>query len=928
MRPTRIAIHGAQGRERRRPARRGRLRPPSARHGQRHRRRRAADAAVRGTTRHREAVLRVVRIEALRRELILKRDSGDFLVVTALHRKNIEIPILKLPLLLQSGHRERDLILPRVPQFGELTIESVVDPCLLDPKDVERREALGTGDLGRVVGGVLRHADRRIHFVFDEIGIDLRDVDIGLGRDAGHNCGTPGVDHRRATEGERPDEIGHGRARVLRCQRQDRENGRERAEHGKCVSEFRNPHESSLRKEGCRDGAKSAGGGEDRPWALFFQTDPVTENVARDSRSPHAFSTMVQGIHNPVASYPHGITKEKYRRVAPIRRTVVQARVLFLGETAGMFRRLAHALGQDVIRRRNCILGFTLVAVLAAPARAETLETPCPQIVLDVTRSEGSVGLSDAEKKLVCGNPSDPTWKNIPPSQAAFHLRGFLQERGYLRPEIRTEHGRLLVDVGAPSKVAKFETVGAPGSLRTNRMREIVGERLTPKLLDTIEKRLTERLQGAGYACSKVQLRADPNTDVVRATIHAGPVGRIADIDRSKVQGIDPLAVSRHDAFAIGDTYNGDALARTARRLITADLVRSAYFLTDCDGGKVYVHEYAIADAPRIVSFAVGANTERLFNVRASWRHTALGELASQLGFDAQASVTEQSFGATGEWYPFRAAPRLYFSWNASARRDNQPNREWYTLEAGFGPARSWDFDVGRLEVRLAPLFRSIHNVRGAAAGTSQMLVVEGRARFVSSDFEYYAGSPRAGFRTQFAIAQSVREALSATSFTALRWTGEKLWNLGHWDPPAWILGVRFAASTTITPEPFNSTAAALQPYRYYLGGRDNLRGFGFATVPGDDLGGFTALTAGVELRAPPFLPGNLEPFVFADVGALGRSAFALEDPVYLTPGVGIRWESPIGTLRGTYSHGLLLTRGARMVEPGHRFYLSIGEEF
>lgn len=578
---------------------------------------------------------------------------------------------------------------------------------------------------------------------------------------------------------------------------------------------------------------------------------------------------------------------------------------------------------------RSSITGIlVLLAFVGALVLEARVEAPCPQVVFDLSESDDAIGLSEAEKKLVCGNPNDPTWRNIPPSQAAFHVRGFLQERGYLRPEIRTENGRVLVRVGPPSVVQKFETVGAPASIHPDRLRAIVGQRLTPGLLDGVEKRLTERLQREGYACSKVKLQADPSSDIVRATVTPGPQQVVSRIDRSKVQGIDPLALSRYDAFHVGDVFDGTALTRTSRRLVSADVVRSSYFLTDCDGKDAIVHQHAFVDAPRIVSFAIGANTERLFNLRGSWQHTALGELASRIGFDAQASVTEQTLNAAGEWYPFRSDPRAYFSWNATARRDSQPTREWYTVEAGFGPAHSWDYRLGRLEVRLAPLLRSIHNVRGGAFGSTQLLVLEGRARFLSADFEYYAASPRSGFQTQFAVAQSVREALSPTSFTALRWTGEKLWNFGGWDPPAWILGFRFAASTTVTDEPFASTAPALQPYRYFLGGRDNLRGFGFASIPGDNLGAFTSLAASLELRVPPFLPGKLEPFVFVDAGAVGRAAFSLEHPIYLSPGVGIRWESPIGPVRGTYSHGVLLTRGPRMVEPGHRFYLSLGEEF
>src|SRR5277367_5859731 len=54
-------------------------------------------------------------------------------------------------------------------------------------------------------------------------------------------------------------------------------------------------------------------------------------------------------------------------------------------------------------------------------------------------------GLSDSEKRLVCGD-SDPqaantdhvkfdnAWKTLPPAQAQYNMKNFLQERGYYHP--------------------------------------------------------------------------------------------------------------------------------------------------------------------------------------------------------------------------------------------------------------------------------------------------------------------------------------------------------------------------------------------------------------------------------------------------------------------------------------------------------------
>jgi outer membrane translocation and assembly module TamA len=66
-----------------------------------------------------------------------------------------------------------------------------------------------------------------------------------------------------------------------------------------------------------------------------------------------------------------------------------------------------------------------------------------------------------------------------------------------------------------------------------------------------------------------------------------------------------------------------------------------------------------------------------------------------------------------------------------------------------------------------------------------------------------------------------------------------------------------------------------------------------------------------------------MDPFVFTDFGVTGNGPASFDLPVYWSPGVGIRWASPVGPIRTTFAQGFTDT------SPSHfQFYFNFGEEF
>ena len=105
------------------------------------------------------------------------------------------------------------------------------------------------------------------------------------------------------------------------------------------------------------------------------------------------------------------------------------------------------------------------------------------------------------------------------------------------------------------------------------------------------------------------------------------------------------------------------------------------------------------------------------------------------------------------------------------------------------------------------------------------------------------------------------------------------------------------------------------------------MRGYGLQELPHSGTGTLAAVYFGTEFRYAAGFWFGLQPLIFMDVGALGTHATQLDSPVFLSPGGGLRYESPFGSLRATLAHGY--APGSDDPTLSHfQFFFSFGEEF
>ncbi len=541
--------------------------------------------------------------------------------------------------------------------------------------------------------------------------------------------------------------------------------------------------------------------------------------------------------------------------------------------------------------------------------------------------------LSAMERRLACGDPRPDSigrpWSEIPPTQARYLLKTFLQGRGHHEPEFSIEGDRLYVRPGRRSEAAELEIAGVPPHWRVPRKRAYRGLPLTPALLDEMEGWTRNEVQSAGYACASVGAAADPGTGLIRVEIAPGERLRILDVVDLSETRLSPGVLDRYSAYRIGDFYSERLVQLTRRRLLEDGLLQAVAFSTGCFPNGVIVRRDPLMGPPRELRVGVGGNTDDGLRVRARAKQIRLGSAASSAEAKLDASFRRQEAGLLGRWHYSSSSPRDYLEPSLTFERLDDLSIESRAWQISVQHGWNRELETGRAEARIGPSWQISEIARGPGPGESTITFLESSLRWLSHDAEYFARSPRDGSRFEFDLLQTQKDW--GAPFTARRGQirGQVLWNLLRFDPPLIVLGVRYSLGTTWTDREIDAAALPVR-FRFFAGGTDDLRGFERRVLPRGGSGGLTEALLGAEARFHKILFRRLDPLAFVDAGRLGSRSVRLDGTVYWSPGVGLRWESPVGTFRGFAARGIVSDPPPGLPGPFEkwRFGLSYGEEF
>ncbi len=573
-----------------------------------------------------------------------------------------------------------------------------------------------------------------------------------------------------------------------------------------------------------------------------------------------------------------------------------------------------------------------LLLLLAAPAfaRARKPDTKPHDLCPRVRFIGPTVKLSDNEKRLVCGDPNSDGWKNVSLPQARQFMTAFLQARGRHFPEFDANGETLEVRIGTATVVHKLTGTGLGPIYDLGKRRDVVGQLLTPSLLDKVKKEVTLELQSRGYACPNVVVTADARNGEVHVDVEPGGVYQLKDVQPARVEKIAPAAFDRYRAFQPGELYDARLLSVTSDRIKTDELFLSAYYDTICSSEGLKIVQRVVEGKPRLLTLGVGADTEGLFQARVRMVMSRLGKRASNAQATLYASKLEQSLDASANLY-LSDSSRLFIYPEAYVRREDEIQYQAAHSQVSVQPGWSHDGTDFHVETRGGPAYDYFNTLVGEGPHRSSWGAFVTKTQVMTHLYEYYERDPRRGWMATFDTESRVKGWFSRATANKLQLSGESLWNLGRFDPPQLVLATRGLLGTTAVQGDPNLAFTQVPPTdRFFLGGDADIRGFQRKRLPDDAAGFLTAAYEGVELRAGHVLPGDIQPLVFIDAAMGGRRDFHLDPDVYYSPGVGFRWAPTFGTLRATAARGLTWRHNSptEPPRPHWQFFFSFGKEF
>ncbi len=581
---------------------------------------------------------------------------------------------------------------------------------------------------------------------------------------------------------------------------------------------------------------------------------------------------------------------------------------------------------ENYIIFRALLAAAVLAAVSVVPAMAGKRSGPCPQIQFSGSEK---IELNPMEVRLVCGDAATEGWGQIPFNQAESFLRAFLQQRGYQEPKFDPGQDVLRVDPGKKTFVKSFAVTGLPPEIKPRKLRKIKGQPMTPALLDAAKAALLSALLNRGYACPAIEMQGNGTTGELSAEVRPGDVYVFAHIRPKKTDEVYPQIFARYEAFKRGQRFDSRLLDLTAQRTMADSLFLNAYFEVDCSTGGMAITERVVAGKPQLYKLGVGFDTEGFFIGKAQWQNSRLGTRSNSMGVMGYTSFREQTAVANFRYFMGRAS-RFYFMPKLTFGRQNEPQYEAIHAEFALLPGFSWDSKNLRGEFSAGPALEYEHTIRGLGPVTSYP-VYETQLELRDHLFEYYAGEPQTGGRLTFKSQSRVAGLESRITAHLLSLQGEHIWNLGGYTPPALILATRYLVQTTLVKNSLLAAGEIPLGMRIFMGGDSDLRGAELNKLPSDKAGLLTTAYDGVELRMGDVLPHGLQPLIFLDAAMAGRSSAHLDPNVYFSPGFGLRWASPIGSLRTTLARGMVWRRDPAaevLMKPQWRLFLSLGKEF
>ncbi len=578
--------------------------------------------------------------------------------------------------------------------------------------------------------------------------------------------------------------------------------------------------------------------------------------------------------------------------------------------------------------RTLVFLFIGLVIVWSAPPAAAERRI-CPQVRI----KDGRLDLNANEKVLVCGSEKgSDVWKTVPLSQSEYHLRTYLQNRGYPNPTFERHGSELWVWTGPRLTVKHLKAEPPAPMLDLSRKRLVIGYPLASEILDDVTNWAEMELRSSGYACPNVGVQGQAWDQSVVINARPGERTLVRRLNWEGREQLHPSVLARYSAVRMGEPYDVRESQLTTARLFADGLFQSASIQARCDGPHADLVLKTSVGKPRLFSFGFGASTEELIFIDIGLRNSRLDNRASSFTTLLHASQLQQNLSLSAELFSFPFWPTVFWGPRFRVGREYERDYEVVNARAGADIGRRWDQLKARWHARGGPTLNYVNTVTGVGPSETSYLNWEASITAASHIYEFYMRDQSRGWLGRLDYRGQRSEIGSNVNVDRFDGSFKYLWNINRYSPPLLVLASRFQG-VAVNANPIDlSTKRDLLPvdYRIFWGGNENLRGFARHRLNNGGLGFLSGAYAGFEFRLVEVLPYNVQPFLLSDFGQLGRKRLTLDEPLFTSWGLGLRWASPFGTLRGSAAKGEILNGDLSTLayEQEWVYFLSFGQEF
>jgi len=577
-------------------------------------------------------------------------------------------------------------------------------------------------------------------------------------------------------------------------------------------------------------------------------------------------------------------------------------------------------------------------ALACAPALAATAYRFQLEGVPDVALAGLLRAATDLEQ-LAGRPPASPALLQRRAEDDRETMRRVLRAEGYYAGEVSIElqppaadDGEWTVlariEAGAPFRLARFavaftDTAAVEGFAPSYADLGLArGERARAAAIVAASDRALAQLGQIGHPDARLADRSvtvdhAEGTVVVDLQIAAGRRLAFGPVEVSGLSTLRPAAVLRHVAWTEGTAYDRRAVQQTRQELMTTGLFSSVSIERQSAGadGRAPVR-IQVAEAPhRTIGGGVKYGTDQGIGAKAFWETANLFGGAETLRAEVEAAQRRQA-AQLGLRMPGFLGTRFLLGSQVSAALEQFDAYDADRYGGGVTLERTL------LPHLTGSLGASVERAFITDPRRSEDYTLLGLPAALAWDSVDDPLEPRRGFRLSLAGTPYFDVTQNDRQFNVLRLGGS--WYLRFDSEGRYVLAGRAAVGSVLGLD----TADVPADKRFYAGGGDSIRGYGYQLAgPLDEndepLGGGSLLTAGLELRAR--ITESIGAVLFLDAGnAFEGTLPDGNDDLLYGAGAGLRYYTPIGPLR--LDVGVPLKR--RSIDDGFQVYISLGQAF